>query len=218
MKYRDWDILLEKKAIKNVYLSISPEGLIRLRVPKYYTEKMILDFLDERVEWLSEKTKLRPVKSPMRWEDGDVIPVLGRYYQLQKMNQRGVTIKENHILINEAEPEEMEAALNQFYRKTLQSYLDERVPQFNQVMGMDVKEWRIKAMRTRWGTCNPKAKRVWFSLELAKKEPELIDYVIAHELAHLHEAGHNDRFNNKLAEVMPRWKALRARLNGRLFG
>ena len=70
-------------------------------------------------------------------------------------------------------------------------------------------------MRTRWGTCNVKTKKLWFSVQLAQKPPECLDYVIVHELAHLLERGHNKRFYALLDQFMPGWREWKARLNGK---
>ena len=62
------------------------------------------------------------------------------------------------------------------------------------VLGVQVAEWGIKQMKTKWGTCNPEARRIWLNLELAKKPPQCLEYIVVHELAHLIERHHNDRF------------------------
>lgn len=61
-------------------------------------------------------------------------------------------------------------------------------------MNLEISEFRIKNMKTRWGTCNIRDKRIWLSLSLAKKPPICLEYVIVHELSHLYEKGHNKRF------------------------
>ncbi len=68
-------------------------------------------------------------------------------------------------------------------------------------------------MTTRWGTCNVKARRITLNLELARREPELLEYVVVHELAHLIEAGHNQRFYAVMDRALPDWRLLRKALN-----
>lgn len=82
-------------------------------------------------------------------------------------------------------------------------------------MGVPMPSFTIRRMTSRWGTCNIHAKRITLNLELARREPELLEYVIVHELAHLIERGHNDRFYAVMDQAMPDWKAKRAQLNGR---
>jgi hypothetical protein len=82
-------------------------------------------------------------------------------------------------------------------------------------MGLDVPEFTIRRMTTRWGTCNIPARRITLNLELARRDPLLLEYVIVHELAHLIERGHNKRFYGVMDLTLPGWRALRAELNGR---
>jgi len=84
------------------------------------------------------------------------------------------------------------------------------------VMHVSVAEFGVKNMKTRWGTCNIRARRIWLSLELAKKTPELLEYVVVHEMVHLLERLHNQRFKNFMTEFLPNWKELQGQLNGRI--
>jgi hypothetical protein len=76
-----------------------------------------------------------------------------------------------------------------------------------------VSDFGIKQMRTKWGTCNIEAKRIWLNLELAKKPLHCLEYIIVHEMVHLLERRHNDRFMAYLDKYMPQWKAYREELN-----
>lgn len=81
------------------------------------------------------------------------------------------------------------------------------------VIGESVKSWGIKRMKTRWGTCNPTARRIWLNLELAKKPLHCLEYVVVHEIVHLLERTHNDRFKGFMTSFMPQWRHYRAELN-----
>ena len=78
---------------------------------------------------------------------------------------------------------------------------------------MAVAEWGIKKMRTRWGTCNVDARRIWLNLELAKKPASCLEYILVHEMVHLLERHHNDRFRQLMDRLMPQWRLLRHELN-----
>jgi len=80
-------------------------------------------------------------------------------------------------------------------------------------MNVQVNEFGIKRMRTRWGTCNRQAKRIWLNLELAKKPPEYLEYIVVHEMVHLLERKHNDRFNMLMTEFIPKWRFYKDELN-----
>ena len=85
-------------------------------------------------------------------------------------------------------------------------------------MGVPVAEWRVKRMRTRWGTCNIRARRIWLSLELAKHPVECLEYVVVHEMVHLLERRHNARFKSLMDKFLPDWRDRQRTLGGRHAG
>ena len=70
-------------------------------------------------------------------------------------------------------------------------------------IGRQVTFWGIRRMKTKWGSCNREAARIWFNLELAKKDPACLEYVIVHEMAHLLERGHGERFTKLMDSLLP---------------
>ena len=78
--------------------------------------------------------------------------------------------------------------------------------------GVSVAEWRIRKMRTRWGTCNPRARRIWLNLSLGRFPIECLEYVVVHEMVHLLERGHNWRFYSLMDQYLLDWRAARAML------
>jgi predicted metal-dependent hydrolase len=81
-------------------------------------------------------------------------------------------------------------------------------------MGVTVAQWGIKKMKTRWGTCNIKARRIWLNLELVKKPVLCLEFILVHEMVHLLERHHNDRFRAFMDKLMPRWRLHQDQLNG----
>jgi hypothetical protein len=81
------------------------------------------------------------------------------------------------------------------------------------VIGVNVADWGIRRMKTRWGTCNRGARRIWLNLELAKKPPPCLEYILVHEMVHLLERHHNDRFKEYMDRFMPQWRLHRKELN-----
>ena len=105
--------------------------------------------------------------------------------------------------------EQRDSHLSKWYREQLKSVLPNMIEKWSKQLGVEVNEWAIKKMKTRWGSCNPRAKRVWIGLELAKHSVHCIEYVVVHELAHLLEPSHNERFKKIMTEAIPKWKLLR---------
>ena len=81
------------------------------------------------------------------------------------------------------------------------------------IIGQPLAEWGIKKMKTKWGSCNIPARRIWLNLELAKKPPERLEYILVHEMIHLLERRHNDSFRAHMDKFMPQWRLHRAVLN-----
>jgi hypothetical protein len=81
-------------------------------------------------------------------------------------------------------------------------------------MGVQVADWGIKKMKTKWGSCNKDARRIWLNLELAKKSVHCLEYIVVHEMVHLLERHHNDRFRALMDQFIPRWRSRREELNG----
>ncbi|MNC67108.1 hypothetical protein D3C75_1175760 [compost metagenome] len=84
-------------------------------------------------------------------------------------------------------------------------------------MGVEANAWGIKKMKTKWGTCNIAARRVWLNLELAKKPIQCLEYILVHELLHLIERHHNDRFRGLMDRHLPQWQVYRDELNRSLL-
>ena len=80
-------------------------------------------------------------------------------------------------------------------------------------VGITINEFRIKRMKTLWGSCNIEAKRIWLNLELAKKPPSCLLYILVHEMVHLIERRHNDRFRELMDSHLPQWRLYRDELN-----
>ncbi len=90
--------------------------------------------------------------------------------------------------------EEKERLMDKFYRSELKKQLPALVAKWEEITGLQIKEIKIKKMKTKWGTCNPKHQRVWLNLELTKKPLRCLEYVLVHEMTHLKEKHHNEHF------------------------
>ena len=100
-----------------------------------------------------------------------------------------------------------------FYRNELEKILSTFVEKWSKKVMATPNEVRIRKMKTRWGTCNSDDKRIWLNLELAKKPKICISYVVLHEVIHLIEKKHSEKFIGILDSLMPNWNAIRDELN-----
>ncbi len=107
--------------------------------------------------------------------------------------------------------------MQEFYRDYLKKEIPGYISVWEPIIGVNVKEWNVKRMKTKWGTCNPRAKRIWINLELAKKNPRCLEYIIVHEMVHLLERYHNDRFKAYMDRFLPDWRVLKEEINRLMF-
>ena len=145
---------------------------------------------------------------------------LGRRYRLRVTERSGpnrVSLNGTSELTMQVQPstdrDKREQLLNDWYRRRLKELVPDLIAKWQPVVGVQVADWGIKKMKTRWGSCNTRDHRVWLNLELAKKPPRCLEYVLVHELVHLLESHHNDRFKALMDQFMPQWQLYRDELN-----
>jgi predicted metal-dependent hydrolase len=145
---------------------------------------------------------------------------LGRRYRLRVIEHDGsarVVLRSQTRLELRVRPNtdawQRERILHQWYRRQIKQLIPPLIEKWQAVMGVAVADWGVKKMKTKWGACNIEARRIWLNLELAKKSPQCLEYIIVHELAHLLERNHNDHFAAVMYKHLPHWQASRAVLN-----
>ncbi len=222
----DIEIEVAKKNIKNVYLSVyPPNGQVKISAPKKMTDDDIRLFVMSKVPWI--KKQQRKFKNQERipereYKSGESHYFGGQQYLLnviyQNSNKSKVEIRNNKYIdlyVKEGSgKEKREDIIKEWYRKELKSIIPPLIQKWEEIMNLRVNEWGVKQMKTRWGTCNIKAQRIWLNLELAKKSPHCLEYIIVHEMAHLIEKGHGDKFKAIMDRYYPNWKNVNAELNG----
>ena len=90
--------------------------------------------------------------------------------------------------------------------------IHELLNKWQPVIGKQVDHWGVKKMKTKWGGCNTEKRRIWLNLELAKKLPQCLEYILVHELVHLHERHHNEHFKRLMDKFLPSWRSSREAL------
>ena len=145
----------------------------------------------------------------------------GRRYRLNVIYQSGLprVVVRNKSAIDlhvrdGSETVQREKVLLTWYRQQLKQFIPALIAQWEPVIGVQVAEWQVKQMKTKWGTCNIEAKRIWINLELAKKSIQCLEYIVVHEMVHLLERKHNDNFTELMNKFMPQWRMYREELNG----
>jgi predicted metal-dependent hydrolase len=220
---RDIDVLVIKKNIKNYHLNVLPtDGKVRVSVPHDVSDEVIRAFVIRKYDWIKKhinsfkEQERQPVRN---YVSGESHYLRGNRYilRIETTNKPKIEIRgKKYIYFYVPEhytKEDKERYFEKWLRKELQKDLDILVPKWEKIMNLKVNESRIKKMKTKWGSCNPNAKRIWINLELIKKPPKYLEYVIVHEFVHFMERKHNDRFKAIMDKYMPGWETYRRDLN-----
>ena len=208
--------ILKKKNLKNLYIRVNPpEGDVTVSVPAGFPDEEIRLFVLRK---LPEITKVRnrmnvqPRQSKREYVSGESCYLWGKPYRLQIVpggKRYSIEKTPNKIIMtvpDGATTDGKEQALTEWYRAELKRVLETVFETCKKKTGIDADEAKIKKMKTRWGTCNIDSRRIWINLQLAKKPPECLEYVVIHELVHLLEKNHTNRFNALVEEYCPTWK------------
>lgn len=216
-------VTIVKKNIKHLHLTVrAPAGEVFVSAPKRMPKEVILLFVREKIGWIrkqQEKIASHPRPGKHQYISGETIFVWGRPYTLEVTHdgrRNSLVLTESTAILNvrrESTKEQREAYLNEWYRLQLKEAVTILLPKWEGITDLHPSGWQSKNMATRWGTCNTSTKKIWLSLQLAKKPVECLEYVILHELAHLVIPDHGADFAAILDRYMPIWREVKNRLN-----
>ena len=191
---------------RSITLTIAESGL-RVGAPMRAPQHRIDTVLNEHADWivrkLAEWAARRP--PPFNWIAGDCLMLLGNALTLRFDATADAIGRENGVLkvpAALAAPAVAATAVHQWLRATAQTWFTQRVAHFAPELRVKIPSLRLSNARTRWGTCHPHG-RIHLNWRLIHMPPALIDYVVVHELAHLHEPNHSPRFWRRVAAVLP---------------
>ncbi|HBN8568331.1 metal-dependent hydrolase [Pseudomonas aeruginosa] len=217
-----------RKPIKNLHLGVyPPQGRVRVAAPLAIDDEAVRLAVVGKLGWIKRqraKFQAQPRQSQRRMVSGESHYFLGRRYRLRVHETTGAlrialrgTATMDLFVRPDTTVERREQVLHDFYRAELKRLVPELLEKWQPKLGVEVRVWGIKRMKTKWGTCNIEARRIWLNLELAKKPVQCLEYILVHELAHLHERHHNDRFIALLDQQLPQWRLVRDELNTSLL-
>lgn len=212
------------KPVKNLHLNVLPPvGKVRVAAPQNMNDDAIRTFLATRISWIKKMQanfKGQERQTPREYVSGETHYLFGNKYKLEvaKIERlSSVSIKgKSKILLyikHKTDVLKREQIMQDWYRVELRNVLDKSVVKWENKIGVKISDWGIRRMKTRWGTCNHKQKNIWFNLELAKKPLSCIEYVIVHELLHLIEEKHSEKFVKLLTQYLPKWQNEKEELN-----
>ena len=219
------ELEVARRAVKNLRISVyPPDGRVRVVVPLQAGEAFWRSAVQAKLNWIRQKQRLLAhgrTDSPLpRYCTGETHYFLGHPYCLQVQAHKGpaqVCVRNERVLdffIRESWADaQREKAFLDWYRAQLRVLVPVLLDKWQPVLGVSAREWGIKRMKTRWGTCNVTARRIWINLELAKKPFACLEYIVVHELVHLLERSHNARFWGLMDRFLPEWRKSKQLLN-----
>ena len=205
---------------------LPPDGAVQITAPYGSNEETIRMFAVSRISWIKKQKKNfenQARQTKRQYVTGESYYVWGKRYRLdvQYSNIRNeVKILGGKLILQvrkESTPAQRENVLNEWYREQLKQEIPGVLEKCEHIVRISCTEWQVKNMRTKWGTCNIEKRRIWLNLQLAKKTPECLAYVITHELVHLLERKHNDQFKQYMDQFFPNWRAVKGTLNQQML-
>ena len=208
--------ITKKSNLKNLYIRVKPpEGNVTITAPLNYPDDEIRLFVLKKLPEINAvRLRMRSQARQTKREfiSGESHYLWGKPYRLEvEVGSNKYSIKKmpNKILFSVPEGASVEhkkKIFNEWYRSELKIVLQGLIPTVEERMNLCADEYRIKDMKTRWGTCNIYKKRIWLNLQLAKKPIECLEYVLVHEMVHLLEKNHTHKFHALVGEFYPPWK------------
>jgi predicted metal-dependent hydrolase len=213
-----------RKGIKNLHLGVyPPHGRVRVAAPRVVSDEAVRLAVLDKLAWIRRQQARfaeQPRQSRREMVSGEAHYFLGRRYRLHVHEQGGparVALRGVGSMDLFVPPgttgEQREAVLARWYRRKLKELIPPLLEKWQPALGVQAADWGVKKMKTKWGSCNATSRRIWFNLELAKKPPRCLEYLVVHELAHLLERHHNDRFVQLMTQHLPGWPQRRVELN-----
>lgn len=216
----DIPVEIVRKNIKNIHLAVyPPDGKVRISVPQNITDDNVRLAIVSKLSWIKKRQEefaKQPRQAERIFISGESHYYQGKRYILEVVERHGkhsFQLKSNARMRLQVHPgttkENRALVVNDWYRKKLKNDISRLLEKWQPVIGKKVLSWGVKKMKTKWGSCNVADRRIWINLELAKKSPECLEYILVHELVHLHESHHNENFKRLMDRYLPHWQKSR---------
>ena len=213
-----------RKEIKNIHLAVyPPTGRVRISAPLKVNEDTIRLFAVSKLGWIrrnQRKFEKQERQTKREFKNRESHYYNGKRYLLNIIEHDfppKVTLQSktyiNMFVRKNATIEKRNEIMNEWYREQLKKKIPVLIAKWEKKIGVKVKNWGVKLMKTKWGSCNNKVGRIWLNLELAKKPVHCLEYIVVHEMVHLLERHHNERFLYYLDRFFPNWKKIKNELN-----
>ncbi len=216
------DVVL--KDIKNVHLSVyPPTGRVRISAPKHMKADTIRLFAISKLPWIRQQQRnlnAQARESAREYLARESHYVWGKRHLLKVVEAASgpvnVSVRRSSLVLTVrplSTKARKEALLGNWYRLQVRTAAMPLIAKWELILGVQASRLGVRRMKTKWGSCNPASRSLLLNLELAKKPPEFLEYIVVHELMHLLEPTHSPRFVALMDQYMPKWQFYRDELN-----
>lgn len=220
---RGMDVEVIYKDIKNLHIGVYPPmGRVRVAAPQRLGDDQVRLAVIQRLSWIKRQRKElqdTPRQSEREMITGESHYVWGVRRRLKVVERPGrahLEVDGERLVLyapTDATPERRRKVLDRWYRDQLREKLPDLIACWEQRLEVSVPKWTLRRMKTKWGSCNRETRHIWFNVELAKKHPTCLEYIVVHEMAHYFERNHGERFTKLMDKNLPDWRNRRDLLN-----
>lgn len=220
---RGIDVDVVYKDIKNLHIAVYPPiGRVRVAAPERLDDERVRLAVIQRLPWIKQqRQQMRTAERQSEREmvTGEAHYVWGVRHRLRVIERLGrphFEVDGERLLLyvrDGTTADRRRELLHQWYRENLRTALPPLIAKWEAVLEVSVSRWSIRRMKTKWGSCNRESGHIWLNVELAKKHPDCLEYIVVHEMTHLLERNHGQRFVKLMDGFLPNWKRRRDRLN-----
>lgn len=221
------DVAVEivRKKIKHLRLTVRPPtGEVRVSAPMRTSARRIHEFVASQLDWIRrQQQRIRTRKPPLvhAYSEGELHRVWDVERRLEIVERDGrpsVELNGDSIRLTvrpACSAAERKQLLASWYATLLRESVPPLIAKWEPVLEVSVARFFIRDMKTRWGSCTPRSRRIRLSIDLARQSPQCLEYVVVHEMVHILEASHNRRFVRLMDRFLPEWRLRKQELNRR---
>jgi len=214
-----------RKDIKNIHLSVNPpDGSVKIASPLRIDDEAIRLFAISKIPWIKKQQK--KFENQQRQSERNFITRESHYYKGQRFllniievdsqKKQKIHVSNNKLIMRikkSITKEQRKKLLTEWYRSELKNMIPPLINKWEKKIGVKLSGWKVRQMKTKWGSCNIENRTILLNLELAKKPVQCLEYIVVHELLHLIERNHNKQFMKLLDSHLPQWELYRDQLN-----
>lgn len=199
LTWQEHKVAVSRKTMKSIRLKLSNDGELKLSCPHFVSDPELLGFLNERQAWIEkqqQKLASRQEALQQSMRPGHIC-LWGEQQPLSSFVD---------LPVETLTQQQMDKLQQEVLRNALKTYIAGHLPHWQQQMGVEATFWNVRAMKTKWGSCNVHKKRIWLNVQLASYPLICAEMVLVHELVHLLEPSHNKRFYHLMDTYLPDWR------------